>query len=85
MDSKIESKKLHKSLVFAKAEHCSKVMRVVFMKIDSGEFAITKYIAINPTRDSGKFGDAENKSENGKPRAVWATNRSIASSKVGPQ
>jgi hypothetical protein len=33
------------------------------MRVDGGELAITEDIAINPTRDIGKLGDAETKIE----------------------
>lgn len=85
MDSNIEPKKLYESLIFTEAEECGKVMRVIFMRVDGRELAITEDIAINPTRDIWKLGNPETKSEDGETKCAWSTNRSIASSKVGPQ
>lgn len=40
------------------------------MRVDGGELAITKDIAINPARYIGKLGDADIEDENGKPRWI---------------
>jgi len=70
VDGDIEPKKLHESLVFTKAKECGKIMRVVFMRVDGGELAIAEDIAINPTCNIGKLGDAEIKRVNGRTRWV---------------
>lgn len=84
MNGNVKTEKLHKGLVFTKAKKVGKIVRIIFVRVDSGELAVTKNIAIDSSGDVGKFGDTE-KYKHTKTRRKQTTHRSIASSKVGPQ
>ena len=59
MNGNVKTEKLHKGLVFAKAKKVGKIVRIIFVRVDSGELAVTENIAIDSSGDVGKLGDTE--------------------------
>lgn len=57
MDGNIQTHELDEGLVIAEAKQCGKIVGVVFGRVDGREFALTKNIAVDPSRNIGKLGN----------------------------
>ena len=57
MDGDVETEKVDKSRVLAKAKEIGQVPRIIFGRVNGGEFASAVDVAIDATGDVGKFGN----------------------------
>lgn len=57
MDGEIKTKKLNKGRILAKTKEMGKVPRVVFGRVDSGEFAETVDITVDAGSNIGELGN----------------------------
>lgn len=57
VDGQVETHQLNKVLVVAKSELVSQVESIVLVLLNSSDFAVLEYVAVNARSDRGKLGD----------------------------